>query len=186
MKWWYYFLMCSIVFHIKNEFAFCLIVLDATSNTCLLIYLWFSWKKNKANMCHLLSWGYLPSSFLKHKTTFHYMTTLNGPEQSSKTSPWDKSLMCGNWSQNILTFLMHPLFLIVYNFHAVPEFNSRWPHAPRLWKGWCFPAMSVLLEKVKGQLEFWGEKITVCDFGILSNLGNLHFSFHTVKNNPGW
>lgn len=101
---WYYFLMCSIVFHIKNEFAFCLIVLDGTSKTCLLIYLWFSWKKNKANMCHLLSWGYLPSSFIKHKTTFHYMTTLNGPEQSSKTSPWDKFLMCGNWSQNILTF----------------------------------------------------------------------------------
>lgn len=67
--------------------------------------------------------------------------------------------MCGNWSQNILTFFMHRLFLIVYNFHAVPEFNSRWPHVPRLWKGWCFPAMSVLLEKVKGQQEFWGEKM---------------------------
>lgn len=53
---------------------------DSDSNN---YYLWFPWEKNKATICPLLSWEYLVSSLLKHKT-IQYMATQNGPGQSFK------------------------------------------------------------------------------------------------------
>ena len=38
--------------------------------------------------------------------------------------------------------ILTALFFI-YNFHAVPELNSRWLHVPCRRKGWCILAEAV-------------------------------------------
>lgn len=108
--------------HTKSEFAFCLICLRCYLKISLLIpnwwrkgiltqivyYLWFPRKKNKAKICHLLSWGYVVSSLLKHK--WHFSTW---PGESIKALLWSKSLLRGNWTQDILNVknVMHTLFM---------------------------------------------------------------------------